>query len=239
MLTQLFFAALAGLLTSLSPCVITALPFVINSSLSENKKGPLFLVFGLISSFTLLGVLFAATTKLGFVSQHGIKHGAAFILLVVSLFFIFPKLSDWLGGKLSFVSAGGHNILTKLKSRGLLGQFLVGFFLGAIWSPCIGPTLGLALTLIAKEQEILKGVMIMLTFSIFASLPLLIIAYISGNFVKKYNQKIRSLYKYVKLALGLIILLYSLAVLTATDIVIEGYLLDLLPESVFDLITSY
>lgn len=232
-------AFIAGLLTSLSPCVIVALPFVVNSALLSGKKGPLFLCAGLITAFVLFGVLFSGAISFFALDREILKTFSALFLLVLSLFFIFPSLSEKFSQKTSKIADLANNFLNKIKTKGLLGQYIVGLFLGAIWTPCSGPTLGFALTLLAVKQEILQGALIMLVFGIASVLPLIFIAYISNNLIKKNIDKINNLYVRVKLVMGFLIFAYAMIVLTGLEHQFEGFLLDLMPEALLNLITNY
>ena len=53
---------------------------------------------------------------------------------------------------------------------GLPGQFGLGLLLGAIWSPCVGPTLGAASVLAAKGENLGQVALTMLVFGIGAGL---------------------------------------------------------------------
>ncbi|MGE3610674.1 MAG: cytochrome c biogenesis CcdA family protein [Bacteriovoracaceae bacterium] len=238
-MTPIISAILAGLLTSFSPCVISALPFVISSSLSENKKGPLYLVSGLISSFVILGVIFALSTKLFGLDQEKIKMGTAILFLFIGLIFVFPKLGDKVSSWFSPLANSSNNFLNKLKLTGSLGQFVLGFLFGLVWSPCSGPTLGFALTLVAKQNEVLYGALIMLVYGIAASLPLLFVAYISKNIIQRNMRKVDAVYSVVKKLMGGFILILGLGTLTGMDKVLEAFLIQSMPQWLLDLITRF
>ena len=51
------------------------------------------------------------------------------------------------------------------------GQFGLGLLLGAVWSPCVGPTLGAASVLAAKGEDLLQVALTMLAFGVGAALP--------------------------------------------------------------------
>lgn len=238
-MTPLISAIFAGLLTSFSPCVISALPFVISSSLSENKRGPLFLVSGLVSSFVILGVLFSLSTKIFGLDQESLKTGTAVLFLFIGFVFLFPKLGDVVSRWFSPVANSSNNFVNKLKLTGTAGQFLLGFLFGLIWSPCSGPTLGFALTLVAKENEILYGAFIMLLYGIAASLPLLFVAYISKTFIQRNMTKVDAVYSVVKKGMGGFLVLFGLVTLTGLDRSIEAFLIQSMPQWLLDLITRF
>lgn len=238
-MTPIISAIFAGLLTSFSPCVISALPFVISSSLSENKKGPLYLVSGLISSFVILGVLFALSTKFFGLNQEMLKTGTAILFLLIGLVFLFPKMGDAVSRGFSPVANSSNNFLNKLKLTGSFGQFVLGFLFGLIWSPCSGPTLGFALTLVAKQNEILYGALIMLVYGIAASLPLLFVAYISKTLIQRNMKKVDAVYSVVKKAMGGFLLLLGIGTLTGLDKAVEAFLIQSMPQWLLDLITRF
>jgi hypothetical protein len=62
-MTALALAFLAGLLTSLSPCVLPVLPLVVGSAMSQHRLGPLALCAGLSLSFSVLGALATLVTQ--------------------------------------------------------------------------------------------------------------------------------------------------------------------------------
>lgn len=232
-------AILAGLLTSFSPCVISALPFVISSSLSENKRGPLFLISGLISSFVLLGIAFSLTSKVIGLDQENLKTITAILFLFIGLIFLVPSIGNKISQILSPVANQSNNLISKIELKGSLGQFFLGFLFGLIWSPCSGPTLGFALTLVAKENEILYGALIMLVYGISASIPLLIIAYISKNLVKKHMSKIDIVYRFVKKGMGIFLIILSVSTLSGFDKKFEAFLIQNMPSALLDLITRF
>jgi cytochrome c biogenesis protein CcdA len=66
-----------------------------------------------------------------------------------------------------------------LSAQGLGKQFAVGILLGAVWSPCVGPTLGAASVLAARAENLPLVALTMLAFGIGAAAPLLLIGLMS------------------------------------------------------------
>ncbi|MGF1660439.1 MAG: cytochrome c biogenesis protein CcdA, partial [Rubrimonas sp.] len=60
MLTTAGFGALAGVLSTLSPCVLPLIPIVLGTAAGEHRWGPAALAGGLAVSFTAVG-MFVAT----------------------------------------------------------------------------------------------------------------------------------------------------------------------------------
>src|SRR5262249_49434391 len=56
-------------------------------------------------------------------------------------------------------------------------QFALGVLLGAVWSPCSGPTLGAAIGLAAHSETAGRAAVVMAAFSLGATTPILALAY--------------------------------------------------------------
>jgi cytochrome c biogenesis protein CcdA len=72
--------------------------------------------------------------------------GAA-VLALFGLILLVPKLQAVFGVAMSGLGSSGHQLLARITLDGLAGQLVIGLLLGAVWSPCFGPTLGAATTL--------------------------------------------------------------------------------------------
>jgi cytochrome c-type biogenesis protein len=59
---------------------------------------------------------------------------------------------------------------------GYLSSALMGFFFGAGWSPCVGPTLGAILTLALSEATVGQGALLLFVYSMGLGIPFLLIA---------------------------------------------------------------
>src|SRR5690242_6591426 len=83
-------AFVAGVLTSLSPCVLPILPLVLSAAASERKYGPVALAAGLAISFVLVG-LFVATIgySIGLTTEL-FRQVAAALMVMLGAVLIFP-----------------------------------------------------------------------------------------------------------------------------------------------------
>ena len=82
---------------------------------------------------------------------------------------------------------------------------LFGILFSISWTPCIGTFLSSALLLIAKEQEVIKGIILMLLYSIGLGIPFVI----SAGLIEKLKEVfdfIKKNYKKVKIISGLILI---------------------------------
>ena len=234
---SLALAFLAGLLTSLSPCVLPVLPLVVGGALSQHRLGPLALCGGLGLSFSLLGVgLSLATRTFGF--DPDFARGAGAILLMIFGFLLLVRpaqewFSRWLGPLAS--RAGG----VTNGNVGLWGNFVTGTMLGAVWSPCSGPTLGTAVGLATEAKTAPRSFILMLVFSLAASLPLLAVAYGARTTFMANRSRLAALSTKAKPIFGLILVLASASILFGWDKQAEAAAVRRLPASWVDLMTKF
>lgn len=233
----LMLAFLAGLLTSLSPCVLPVLPLVVGGAMSSHRLGPLALCGGLGLSFSLLGLIVSlATQAVGF-DPSLIRVISAALLLLFGLFLLIPKAQEWLSKYLSPLGSYASSVAGS--EHGLWGNFLTGTLLGAVWSPCSGPTLGVAIGLAAQAGTAWRGFVLMLVFGIAASLPLVLVAYGARNIFIRNRARLVTLSNKAKPLFGLLLVCISTVVLLGWDKRIEAATVTHLPQAWVDLTTKF
>jgi cytochrome c-type biogenesis protein len=239
MFATLGLAYLAGVLSTLSPCVLPLLPLVIGSAASAHRLGPLALALGLASSFVVIG-LFVAT--IGFsigIDADVFRVVAAALMIVVGAALIVPlfqarlalaagPMSDWASQKLAGFSASG-----------LRGQFGIGVLLGLAWSPCVGPTLGAASLLASQSKDLPRVAATMLVFGLGASSPLLAVGMLSREVMLKVRNQLLSAGQRLKAALGIAFVLIGASIVTGADKHIETALVEASPQWLTDLTTRF
>ncbi len=219
----------AGVLTVLSPCVLPILPIVFGSAAVKSRWGSLALAGGVAASFTLVG-LFIATIGYGLGFDETVFHKIAGAMLVAfGLVLLTPRLqlalqtglgpfSSWAGGKAAEIEASGP-----------FGQAGLGLLLGAIWSPCVGPTLGAA-SLLASEGKSLPAVGVtMLLFGLGAALPLAAIGSASRASLQRWRKGLGGAGRWGKWLLGGGMLVAGVLAFSGLDKAIEAVLVDLSP----------
>ena len=119
-------ALLAGLLSTLSPCVLPLIPIVIGTALGEHRFGPVALALGLALSFVVIGLFVATVGFAAGLDQELFRSIAAVLLIPVGGALLMPRLQRQLvaaagsGGKALMgvmLVAIGARILTGLDKR--------------------------------------------------------------------------------------------------------------------------
>jgi cytochrome c-type biogenesis protein len=222
-------AFLAGLVSIFSPCVLPLLPVVLATAVSKHRLGPVALAAGLGLSFLVLG-LFVAT--LGFslgLDSELFRTVAAVLLLAVGIVLVVPALQ----ARLSFITAPLGNWMQQRygggAKDGLWGQFGVGVLLGAVWTPCIGPTLGAASVLAAQGRDLAQVALTMFVFAIGTALPLLLLGFVSREALMRWRGRMLATGATGKLVLGLILIATGGLILSGLDKPLETALLEVSP----------
>lgn len=239
MIGTLGLAALAGLLSVLSPCVLPLLPLVLGAAAAEHRLGPAALATGLALSFTVIG-LFVAT--LGFalgLDAAVFRRLGAGLLAAVGLILLVPPAQARLAAAAGPLVNAIEGRFGGRPSAGLPGQFGLGLLLGAVWSPCVGPTLGAASLLAAQGRDLAAVAATMAAFGIGAGLPLLALGLLSRGLILRARGGMMRLGQGLKAALGLILVVVGLAVLAGFDKALETALVEASPDWLTALTTRY
>jgi cytochrome c biogenesis protein CcdA len=238
-LATLGLALLAGVLSVLSPCVLPILPLVLGTAASAHRLGPLALAVGLALSFTVIG-LFVATIGFAAGLDSGVFRTISAVLLIgVGLVLLVPKLQEQFALAAAPVSnwAGGYT--DNFTPGGRAGQFGLGLLLGAVWSPCVGPTLGAASVLAAKGEDLGQVALTMAAFGIGAALPLMLLGFVSREAMMRWRGRMMETGKVGKTLLGLLLVAVGLLVATNLDKRIETVLVDASPAWLTELTTRF
>jgi len=230
MIGSLGLAFLAGILSVLSPCVLPLLPLVLGAAASEHRLGPAALAAGLALSFVAIG-LFVATVGFAIGLDAGLfRLVAALLLVLVGLVLMVPVAQTRLAAAAGPVSDWTERRFGGFSSAGLAGQFGVGLLLGAVWSPCVGPTLGAASLLASQGRDLGVVALTMLLFGLGAALPLLLLGLLSREVLMRWRDRMMGLGKGLKAALGLILVATGLMIATGYDKAAETALVNASPD---------
>ena len=239
-MTAFALAFAAGLLSILSPCVLPLVPIVLGAAVTAHPLGALALAAGLALSFTGLGLLLALV---GFgldIDAGMFQIAAAGIMVVLGVVLLVPSWQARLAAAGGPVSGwadrrfGGSSA-----SSGLAGQFAIGLLLGAVWSPCVGPTLGAASLLASQGHDLPQVTLTMAVFGIGAALPLALLGLLSRATLMRVRTSLMSAGKLGKGLLGASFIVIGLAIVSGADKRIEAALVDASPQWLTDLTTSF
>jgi cytochrome c-type biogenesis protein len=211
---SVWLAFLAGLASFFSPCVFSLVPayigYLSGRSLTQGKIDArasrmntflhgLAFVLGFSFVFIVLGIAFSALSQLLFDTRDILAKAGGVILIVFGLHLtglIRIPFLDYDTRPQSKLGTGGS----------LFSSFLMGIFFSAGWSPCVGPTLGLILTLAVERANIGQGVILLSAYSLGMGIPFLAAA-IGIGWVTHILQRYGEAMKIAQVVMGMLLIL--------------------------------
>lgn len=233
------FGFLAGLLSTLSPCVLPIIPILLGSAINAHPRAPLALAGGLAISYAIIGTALAWAGSALDVDASTFRGVGAAMLGLIGLVLMSSTLQQRFAFATSGVGDAGNNLISRMHMDGLWGQFSIGLVLGVVWSPCVGPTLGAAVLLASQGSHLPQVALMMGTFGIGAALPVVALAYVSRSSMMKVRGKLMQAGKAGKMILGGIMVALAAIILLGADKPVETWLVEHSPTWLTKLTTQF
>jgi cytochrome c-type biogenesis protein len=160
-------------------------------------------------------------------------------MIGVGLVLTMPTLQIRLAVATGPISNWADQRIGGIQSHGLGGQLAVGLLLGAVWSPCVGPTLGAASVLAAQGSSLGQVATTMLAFGIGAATPLVAIGFVSRQAMARWRGRLISGGKGAKVALGFLLIFLGAVIVSGFDKRLETVLVDSSPQWLTNLTTRF
>jgi cytochrome c-type biogenesis protein len=232
-------AFIAGVLTTLSPCVLPILPIVLGAAASERKYGPAALAAGLAASFVTIGLFVATIGYSVGITAELFRQVAAALMIVLGAVLLLPNLHSRLAMASGPIANWTDRRFGTQHGGGYAGQFSVGLILGAVWSPCVGPTLGAASLLAAQGRQLPQVALSMFVFGLGAALPLLGIGLASREALQRWRKRLLTAGQTMKIGFGGLLIVFGALVLTGIDKRMETALVNASPQWLTDVTTRF
>ncbi len=234
LLPALIIALGGGIISFLSPCVLPIVPpylaYMGGISMKEFTEGgraqrrailpAVFFVMGLSTIFLLLG--FTASTMGNLFLRNAELFGriAGVVVIVFGLHFLgvfrIPVLNR--EARLDAGDQGGS----------ALGAYVLGLAFAFGWTPCIGPVLGMILTMAAAEATVARGTVLLGVYALGLGVPFLLAAI----FVQRSMAVMQALKKHmvvIEKVMGAMLLLVGIALVTGAFSAFSWWLLETFP----------
>lgn len=207
----------AGILSILSPCVLPLVPAILAGAVPQHRLAPLALAVGVALSFTAIG-LFVATV--GFtigLDMTVFRNVAAVLMVSVGAVLLIPRLRTGFATVTGPVANRTEHRFGRFSTEGIGGQFALGLLMGAVWTPCVGPTLGAASLMAARGENLMGVAGTMLAFGIGTAVPLLLLGLLSREVLMRWRGGMVRAATTMKMVLGLLLITAGTLTITGLD----------------------
>ncbi|MGO4854329.1 cytochrome c biogenesis CcdA family protein [Phaeovulum sp. W22_SRMD_FR3] len=227
-------AALAGLLSFLSPCVLPIVPpylaYMGGVSVSEMDRdgnarakallAAAFFVLGLSTVFLLLGVAFSAVGRALLHYQYLFSPLAGVAIMIMGAHFVGVF-------RITFLMREAR-VETGDRGGALLGAYVLGLAFAFGWTPCLGPILAAILGLAASGGDLARGAGLLVFYALGLGIPFLLVA---GFFpqLKGLVQMMKRHGERIERISGLLLWTVGLLMVTGQFSVMSYWLLETFP----------
>lgn len=194
---QYFITFIEGIITFISPCLLPMIPIYISyfAGGGERKTSrTLICAVGFVIGFTLVFIAMGALA--GTIGVLLTNYKTAVNILSGTIVVIFGlNYMDVL--KLNLFKGSGRHVDTSNMGFGSALVFGVIFSIG--WTPCVGAFLGSALMLASQQAHMIKGILLLITYSAGLGIPFILSAVLidqlksAFDFIKKHYDVINKI----------------------------------------------
>ena len=202
-----------GIASFISPCLLPMIPIYISYFVGKDEKKTNKAVINSIGFVCGFSIVFLVLSI--FASSFGVfvSEYIKYIKIVFGIIIILLGLNYMEILNLKIINKS--RVMNKnAKDLNFIKSVLFGIFFSISWTPCIGTFLSSALLLIAKQQDILKGIVLMLLYSIGLVIPFVISVVLieklksAFNFIKRHYDKIKIISGIILIGMGIYIIFF-------------------------------
>lgn len=218
---------LAGMLTVLAPCVVLFLPVILSRGINTNRR-PWLVLTCLAFSVIIFSILLKSTTLLIDVPQSFWSAASGVIILLFGVATLWPQMWESISLQLGLMLNAQKQLSNASKSKGVLGDILVGVSLGPVFSAC-SPTYALIVATILPAEP-LQGLIYLLAYVAGLLIVLALIAMLGRGLIQKLRWVINPQGVFHKI-LGISLVIIGFMIIFGIDklllsLLIEGGVFD-------------
>ncbi|MBE5932786.1 MAG: cytochrome c biogenesis protein CcdA [Lachnospiraceae bacterium] len=217
---QYILSFLEGIITFISPCILPMIPIYISyfASGEENKKKTVANALGFVVGFTIVFVSLGAFAGIlgGFLIKYKLVVNIITGLIVVIFGLNFMGVL-----KIGFLNKT-KKADVEIKGSGLGASILFGIVFSIGWTPCVGAFLGSALMLASQQGTVIKGIIMLILYSVGLGIPFVISAMLIDR-LKGLFDAIKKNYRIINLVSGGLLVVTGIMMMTG----VFGYVVSL------------
>lgn len=227
MFLLLAFSFLAGVVTILSPCILPVLPIILSSSVDNSgKRRPFGVVIGFVASFTFFTLFLSIIVAASGIPADSLRLISIIILFVFGLSLLMPGFQTFLERLFSSLSRFAPSGQGR---TGFSGGLIIGFSLGLLWTPCVGPILASVISLAISGTVTFQAFLITLAFSLGTAIPMFLIMLAGSTALQRIPWLTRNSASIQKV-FGVLMIVTALAIFFNLDRRFQTFVLKTFPS---------
>lgn len=217
-------AFVAGVLSFTSPCILPLLPIYIahiagvsageseSTAKSVIMRNAVAYVAGFSLVFIALGAAMGAAGEIAG-SLDFVRNNTDWLVRIGGLLLMVLGLHMLGIFRIPFLYRDAHVQLDGGKPGTIGSSFVIGLSFGAGWTPCMGPILGVILTLAASQADTARATWLLVIYSLGLAIPFLAAAFAFGSLpglLKKVNKHlglVETISGAIMIAVGIIMIM--------------------------------
>jgi cytochrome c biogenesis protein CcdA/thiol-disulfide isomerase/thioredoxin len=229
MILLIVFAFLAGIVTVLSPCILPILPIILSSTIGGKNIGksrPIGVVMGFILSFTFFTLFLSTIVSFSGIPADSLRLFSVIVIAVFGISFLIPQFQLLL--EKLFSKLAGFAPVGEAKS-GFWSGLLVGFSIGLLWTPCVGPILASVISLAITGTVTLNAFIITFAYALGTAIPMFAIMIGGQNLLRKVPWLLANTGNIQK-AFGVVMIVTAFAIFMNFDRTFQTFILKTFPQ---------
>lgn len=231
-------AAVAGLLSFFTPCVLPMVPFYLcymaglsMDALRDDAAIPksvqrqlvvssIFFALGVTTIFVLLGMGATAIGQVFAEWRDILRYAAAAILFIFGLHFV-----GLVRIPLLYREA---RVETNVAPTTIAGAYLMGLAFGFGWTPCVGPALAAILMMASGMGDIWRGGLLLFVYGLSMTAPFVVAALFARPFLG-WLQRNRRYLAHVEKIMGAMLIIFAVLIATNAVNYIAQWMIEVMP----------
>ena len=220
-------AIVAGVLTTLAPCVLPLLPVIVGGSLGPSTRDSRRRAYVITASLGLSVIAFTlllkASTALIGVSTTTWQWISGGILIALGLVSLFPSAWDWVSMRIGLQARAASNLAAAQRRQGVAGAVLTGAALGPVFTSC-SPLYGYVVVTVLPAS-LSEGLVLLLAYTVGLCGTLLAIALLGQRILGKARW-VADPHGWFRRGLGLVFILVGIVIIAGWDKDLQAWVIE-------------
>ena len=220
-------AIVAGVLTTLAPCVLPMLPVIVGGSLgpssAQSRRRAYLITASLGLSIVLFTLILKATTALIGIPTSVWQWISGGILILLGLVSLFPAIWDRISAALRLQERSTTRLASARQQQGVAGAILTGAALGPVFSSC-SPMYGYVIVTVLPAS-FAQGMLLLLGYVVGLCATLLAIALLGQRFIGNARWAADP-HSWFRRGLGLVFVLVGVAIAFGFDKDVQTWVIE-------------